>query len=69
MDHLNSKDVAKIAGVSRTTVSRVINNSPNVSEETRKRVLDVINKNNYVPDASARKLAGIKSKTIGTFYC
>lgn len=67
MNHLNSKDVAKIAGVSRTTVSRVINNSANVSEETRKRVLDVINKNNYVPDASARKLAGIKSKTIGLF--
>lgn len=64
---MNSKDVARIAGVSRTTVSRVINNSPNVSEETRKIVLDVINKNNYVPDASARKLAGIKSKTIGLF--
>lgn len=67
VDHLNSKDVAKIAGVSRTTVSRVINNSDNVSEETRKKVLDVINKNNYVPDASARKLAGIKSRTIGLF--
>lgn len=64
---MNSKDIAKIAGVSRTTVSRVINNSSNVSEETRQRVLDVINKNNYVPDASARKLAGIKSKTIGLF--
>lgn len=64
---MNSKDIAKIAGVSRTTVSRVINNSANVSEETRERVLEVINKNNYVPDASARKLAGIKSKTIGLF--
>lgn len=64
---MNSKDIARIAGVSRTTVSRVINNSEDVSEETRKRVLDVINKNNYVPDASARKLAGIKSKTIGLF--
>lgn len=64
---MNSKDIARIAGVSRSTVSRVINNYPNVPEETRQKVLDVVKKYNYVPHASARMLAGIKNKTIGLF--
>ncbi|CDZ23951.1 LacI family transcriptional regulator [[Clostridium] cellulosi] len=64
---MNSNDIAKLAGVSRSTVSRVINNYKNVPEETRARVLEVIKKYNYVPHASARALAGVKSKTIGLF--
>ncbi len=39
---MNSTEIAKIAGVSRSTVSRVINNYSNVSEETREKVLRVI---------------------------
>ena len=39
---MNSNEIAKLAGVSRSTVSRVINNYPNVPEETRKKVLKVI---------------------------
>ena len=39
---MKSNDIAKIAGVSRSTVSRVINNYPNVPEETRQKVLKVI---------------------------
>ena len=39
---LKSEDIAKLAGVSRATVSKVINNYPDVKDETRERVLDVI---------------------------
>lgn len=64
---MNSKQIAELAGVSRSTVSRVINNYSNVPEETRKRVLEVVEKYKYVPQASARILAGSESKVIGLF--
>ncbi|MBU3192219.1 LacI family transcriptional regulator [Clostridium bowmanii] len=64
---MNSIDIAKIAGVSRSTVSRVINNYDNVPEETRKRIQEIIRENNYVPHASARMLAGAKNRVIGLF--
>jgi LacI family transcriptional regulator len=64
---MNSIDIAKIAGVSRSTVSRVINNYENVPEETRKRIQQIIEENNYVPHASARMLAGVKNRIIGLF--
>lgn len=64
---MNSIDIAKIAGVSRSTVSRVINNYPNVPEETRKKIQQIIKENNYVPHASARMLAGFKNRIIGLF--
>ena len=64
---MNSNEIAKLAGVSRSTVSRVINNYPNVPEETRKKVLKVIDKYDYVPHASARMLAGVKNRIIGLF--
>ena len=64
---MKSNDIAKIAGVSRSTVSRVINNYPNVPEETRQKVLKVIEEYDYVPNASARMLAGAKNKVIGLF--
>ena len=64
---MNSNDIAKIAGVSRSTVSRVINNYSNVPEDTRQKVLKVIKEYNYVPHASARTLAGYKNRIIGLF--
>lgn len=64
---MNSKEIAKLAGVSRATVSRVINNSANVQPETRERVMEVIKKNNYVPIEHARMLAGKVTKVIGMF--
>ncbi|MBU3142012.1 LacI family DNA-binding transcriptional regulator [Clostridium sp. CF012] len=64
---MNSIDIAKIAGVSRSTVSRVINNYDNVPEDTRKRIQQIIKENNYVPHASARMLAGVKNRVIGLF--
>lgn len=51
------RDVAKEAGVGLGTVSRVLNNSPSVSEVTRLRVLDTIRKLNFVPNPTARKLS------------
>lgn len=65
---MKSNDIAKIAGVSRSTVSRVINNYPNVPEETRQKVLKVIEEYDYVPHASARMLAGAKKQGNRSFY-
>jgi LacI family transcriptional regulator len=59
------KEVASAAGVSTQTVSRVINNSPDVSSETRKRVQGVIEKLRYQPSALARSLIRQRSHTLG----
>ena len=58
-------DVAKEAKVSMATVSRVVNNNPNVKEDTRLRVQEVIKKLRYTPNAVARGLASKKTTTIG----
>ncbi len=65
MTDLTLEDIAKQAGVSRSTVSRVVNQSPDVSEDVRKRVLDVIEDTGYQPHAAARALASQRSWTIG----
>lgn len=59
------RDVARIAGVGLGTVSRVINDSPLVSEATRKRVLEAIDELNYIPNPTARRLSLGKTLTIG----
>ena len=59
------KDVAKIAGVSHTTVSRVINNYPLVKHATREKVLQVIKDLNFSPHSSARSLSLGKTYAIG----
>lgn len=59
------KDVAREVNVSVTTVSRVLNNKPDVSEETRKRVKEAIKKLGYNPDNIARGLVLRKTNTIG----
>lgn len=58
-------DIAKKAGVSLTTVSRVLNNSKHVKVETKERVLSVIKELNYTPSAIARSLSKSKTNTIG----
>ncbi len=57
--------IAEYAGVSKSTVSRVLNNKDDVSEATRKKVIDVINNLNYKPNSSAKGLASQRTKTIG----
>ena len=61
----NIYEIAKEAGVSIATVSRVINHSPTVSEKSTKRVMDAIQKLNYVPNSAARNLSTSNSNTIG----
>lgn len=66
MEKLRSIDqVAELAYVSRSVVSRVLNNHPNVSDEAKKRVLEVIEKYNYKPSSVARGLATNHSYEIG----
>ena len=59
------KEVASVAGVSTQTVSRVINERPDVSPETRKKVLEVIKQLSYQPSALARSLISQRSHTLG----
>jgi LacI family transcriptional regulator len=61
-------DVARMAGVSKKTVSRVINNSPFVMDETRSQVNAVIKQTGYSPNPQARGLAFRKSFLIGLIY-
>lgn len=62
---MNIKDIARIANVSTATVSRVINHSGYVKDETQKRILDIINETNYVPNAIARSLCKQDNVNIG----
>lgn len=64
---MNSKLIAELAGVSRSTVSRVINGYPDISKVTRDKVLKIIEENNYIPNLSAQKLVGKKNRCIGVF--
>ena len=59
------KDVAKVAGVSTATVSRVLANHVRVKEETRQKVLEAVEKLNYRPNLIARSLRVQKSAKIG----
>nr|WP_221261127.1 LacI family DNA-binding transcriptional regulator [Anoxybacillus tengchongensis] len=59
------KDIAKAAGVSVTTVSRALNGYSDVSEKTRKKIMDIAKQLNYSPNTLARSLVMNKSKTIG----
>ncbi len=62
---MNIYDISRKAGVSIATVSRVLNHSSHVSEETRNRVMSVIRENSYVPNAFARGLGLNTMNTIG----
>jgi len=61
-------DVARLAGVSKRTVSRVINNSPKVGEATRARIQKIIDELGYSPNAQARGLAARRSYLLGMIY-
>ncbi|MBB6284161.1 LacI family DNA-binding transcriptional regulator [Geobacillus subterraneus] len=59
------KDIAERAGVSTATVSYVLNNKGNVSEETRRRVLSILNELEYKPNQIAKSLKTRKTSTVG----
>jgi len=65
MKRVNIRDVATLAGVSYQTVSRVINDRPDVAPQTRKHVLEIINGLGYQPSALARSLSQNRSFTLG----
>lgn len=64
-DTITIYDVAREAGVSMATVSRVVNGNKNVKENTRQKVLEVIERLDYRPNAVARGLASKKTTTVG----
>ncbi|MEH7179699.1 LacI family DNA-binding transcriptional regulator [Neobacillus vireti] len=59
------KEIAERANVSRTTVSRIINNTGYVSEDAKRRVLKVIEETGYIPSENAKSLRTKKTKVIG----
>lgn len=64
-DRMNIYDIAKLAGVSIATVSRVVNDSPRVSEKTKVRVRAIMEENGYTPNVFARGLGLDTMNTIG----
>jgi LacI family transcriptional regulator len=62
------KDIARIAGVSHTTVSRALNDSPLVNEETKRRIRRIAESMNYTPNYSAKSLVLDRSYHIGLFF-
>lgn len=62
---LTLDEIAKLSGTSKSTVSRVISNDPRISEKTRARVMQVVDKLHYRPNLFARALAGGKAGLIG----
>ena len=62
---MNLEKIAELAGVSRATVSRVINNHPYVKEDVRQRVLEVIEREGFQPNAAARMLARQRTEVLG----
>ncbi len=59
------EEIARLAGVSRSTVSRVINGDRRVSDAARARVQDVVRRHNYHPNAAARSLASRRTRVLG----
>lgn len=64
MEVITIKDIARICGVGVSTVSRAINNHPDISEDTKASIMEVIEKYNYIPNNSARNLKRLESNTI-----
>ncbi len=64
-EKITIKDIAKEAGVSKSTVSRAINDNPGIDINTKEKILEIISKYNFVPSKSARELRGKKIQTVG----
>ena len=64
MEEITIKDIARMCGVGVSTVSRAINNHPDISPETKEMILSVIKENSYIPNNSARNLKRTDAKSI-----
>ena len=62
------RDIAKAANVSPSTVSRVLSNSPKISEATKKKVYKAMKELNYEPNIIARSLANNSTKILGLIF-
>ncbi|MFC7440779.1 LacI family DNA-binding transcriptional regulator [Laceyella putida] len=62
------KDIARMAGVSRATVSKILNNYTDVSEKTRRKVLQIVEETGYQPAFSAQTLSAKRTNLIGVIY-
>ena len=65
MSKLTINEIAKMANVAKSTVSKALNGQKGVSEENRKRILSLVEDVNYQPNATARALAQNKTGIIG----
>ena len=65
MQEVTIYDIAKMAGVSPSTVSRIINNYPHVKKATRARVQKLLQEYHYIPNEAARGLVTQASRIIG----
>ena len=65
MKNVTIKDVAKVAGVSYSTVSRALSGSPEISEDTRNRILQICKEMNYTVNAVARAMVMRSTKLLG----
>lgn len=61
----NINDVVRLSGVSKSTVSRVINNYPHIAPDKRERVLKVMKEIGYIPNVAAQRLRGLNGTIIG----
>lgn len=64
-DKLTIQDIARLAGVSKATVSRVLNRNPNVRSELSARVMRIVEEHDFVPNVTATGLAGGKTRLVG----
>ena len=64
MKNITIKDIAKICGVGVSTVSRALNNHPDINPETKERIMETVEKYDFIPNNSARNLKLTDSKTI-----
>lgn len=64
MESITIKDVARLCGVGVSTVSRAMNNHPDINQETKEKIMQIIREYNYVPNNSARNLKRTDARTI-----
>jgi LacI family transcriptional regulator len=63
------KDIARLAGVSQSTVSKAMNDRPDVSQETKEKILEIARKHKFSPDAFGKGLKSRISENIGVIFC
>ena len=64
MSEITIKDIARLCGVGVSTVSRAINNHPDINPATKKQIQEVIEEYGYIPNNSARNLKRTESNTV-----